>query len=220
MNIERLKFNISLLGDASVGKTCMVNSLKHIPFDENQIATIGVDEVIDEAKFDNTLYKFKIFDTAGQERYRSIVTNTLQISDGFFLVFSIANRTSFERISFWINTIKSKVNINQKVLILIGNKIDMENERQVSHEEASDFAKKYKMKYFETSAKNGFRIEEAFHNLYEDIYNLNKELENPEDNDDDNNDNVHKGSIQLQKEQHIESQNKTKKKRKCFKIFQ
>ena len=73
--IKRTKFNVSLLGDTAVGKTCLVNSLKGLGFDENQIATIGVDDVIDEAKFDKKMYKFKIFDTAGQERYTSISTN-------------------------------------------------------------------------------------------------------------------------------------------------
>ena len=99
--------------------------------------------------------------------------------------------------------------------MLIGNKIDMENERQVSHEEASNLAKIYKIKYFETSAKTGFRIDEAFHTLYEDIYNLNKRLENDDADEDKNKNkeynNDNKGNIELKKEEHIEN----KKKKKC-----
>ena len=114
----------------------MINRLKGIPFDDSHIATMGIDDVYDEAKFDNTLYKFKIFDTAGQERYRGITTSTVQISDGFMLVFSVIKKESFERITYWINTIKDKVNIREKVLYLIGNKIDMEEKREVSSEEA------------------------------------------------------------------------------------
>ena len=218
MDIKRIKFNISLLGDTTVGKTCMVCSLKDIQFDEAQLATIGVDEVYDEAKFDKKLYKFKIFDTAGQERYRSITTSTVQISDGFLLVFSIINRPSFERLSFWIDTLKNKVKISEKVLILVGNKIDLESERQVSHEEALHLAKRYKMQYFETSAKTGFRIKELFHKLYEDIYNLNKKFEkgdDSKDNNDDKNDNENKGTIELQKKAYIDNNNKSKKKKKC-----
>ena len=214
MSIERLKFNISMLGDSSVGKTCMINSLKDFPFDENEIATIGVDDVYDEAKFDNTLYKFKIFDTAGQERYRGITTNTLQISDGFMLVFSIINKESFDRIPNWIDTIKDKVNIEEKVLYLIGNKIDMKEERIVSSEEASNLAKMYNIQYFETSAKTGVNIKETFHKIYEDIYNLNKKLENQDENKDENY-NVHKDSIQLNRNEHVEHKNKDKKKKKC-----
>ena len=181
--IKRTKFNVSLLGDATVGKTCLVNSLKGLGFDENQIATIGVDDVIDEAKFDNKTYKFKIFDTAGQERYTSISTNTIQLADGFFLVFAVDNKNSFERITFWMQNIEEKVQINHKVIIIIGNKIDVQGDKRVvSNEEALQFAKKYKLKYLETSAKTGFRVKEAFKTLYEDIYELNKKL--------DNNDNI------------------------------
>ena len=177
--IKRTKFNISLLGDATVGKTCLVNSLKGLGFDENQIATIGVDDVIDEAKFDNKIYKFKIFDTAGQERYTSISTNTIQLADGFFLVFAVDNKNSFERITFWMQNIEEKVQINHKVIIIIGNKIDVQGDKRVvSNEEALQFAKKYKLKYLETSAKTGFRVKEAFKTLYEDIYELNKKLDN------------------------------------------
>jgi small GTP-binding protein len=177
--IKRTKFNVSLLGDATVGKTCLVNSLKGLGFDENQIATIGVDDVIDEAKFDNKIYKFKIFDTAGQERYTSISTNTIQLADGFFLVFAVDNKNSFERITFWMQNIEEKVQINHKVIIIIGNKIDVQGDKRVvSNEEALQFAKKYKLKYLETSAKTGFRVKEAFKTLYEDIYELNKKLDN------------------------------------------
>ena len=175
--IKRTKFNVSLLGDTTVGKTCLVNSLKGLDFDENQIATIGVDDVIDEAEFDNKIYKFKIFDTAGQERYKSISTKTIQLADGFFLVFAVDNKNSFERITFWLQKTEEKVQINQKVIIIIGNKIDVEgNKRVVSKEEAIQFAKKYKLKYLETSAKTGFRVKEAFKTLYQDIYELNKKL--------------------------------------------
>ena len=176
--IKRTKFNVSLLGDTSVGKTCLVNSLKGLGFDENQIATIGVDDVIDEAKFDNKMYKFKIFDTAGQERYTSISTNTIQLADGFFLVFAVDNKNSFDRITFWMQNIEEKVEINHKVIIIIGNKIDVQGDKRVvSNEEALQFAKKYKLKYLETSAKTGFRVKEAFKTLYEDIYELNKKLD-------------------------------------------
>ena len=176
--IKRTKFNVSLLGDTSVGKTCLVNSLKGLGFDENQIATIGVDDVIDEAKFDNKMYKFKIFDTAGQERYTSISTNTIQLADGFFLVFAVDNKNSFDRITFWMQNIEEKVEINHKVIIIIGNKIDVQGDKRVvSNEEALQFAKKYKLKYLETSAKTGFRVKEAFKTLYQDIYELNKKLD-------------------------------------------
>ena len=136
-----------------VGKTCIVKSLKGIPFDENQISTIGVDDILDEAKFDNKFYKFKIFDTAGQERYKSISTNTVQFSDGFLLVFSVCNKESFERINYWISTIEDKVNIKEEgnvlmnpyLFILITSRFHItKSEKNYHQENEKDCIKKYK----------------------------------------------------------------------------
>jgi small GTP-binding protein len=218
--IKRTKFNVSLLGEASVGKTCMINSLKGFPFDENQIATIGIDDVMDQAKFENNSYKFKIFDTAGQERYRSISTQTVQLADGFLIVFAVDSKQSFERVNYWIETIADKVSINQKALILVGNKCDVdENKRQVTKEAAEEFAASNKMKYFETSAKTGAKIKEVFKQLYKDIYILSKKLDKKEgDNfklDDDvveDNDNNEENKEQ-NKEQNNDKNNKDNKKK-------
>ena len=208
--IKRTKFNVSLLGDTSVGKTCMINSLKGFPFDANQIATIGIDDVMDEAKFENVSYKFKIFDTAGQERYNSISTQTVQLADGFLIVFAVDNPDSFDKISLWIETIEDKVNINQKAIILVGNKCDIKNEeRKIDKSKAEEFANSHKMKYYETSAKTGENIKIVFNQLYTDIYNLSKKLEKKEDNikltKKNNNDN----------DQENNGDGKTKKKRRC-----
>ena len=175
--INRTKFNISILGDFSVGKTCLVNALKGLEFNENQLSTIGIDDIIDEAMIENKKYIFKIFDTAGQEKYKTVSTKTVQIADGYFLVFSIVSRQSFDRINDWIKTIEERVNINEKALYLIGNKIDLDGEkRQISNEEAVNFSKLHNMKYFETSAKTGYNIKEAFQKIYLDIYNINKKI--------------------------------------------
>ena len=214
--IKRTKFNVSLLGEASVGKTCMINSLKGFPFDENQIATIGIDDVMDQAKLENNSYKFKIFDTAGQERYRSISTQTVQLADGFLIVFAVDNKQSFDRVSYWIETITDKVNINQKALILVGNKCDVEDDKkQVTRETAEELAKSYKMKYFETSAKTGSNIKEVFNQLYKDIYVLSKKLDKKEgdnfklDNVVEDNDNSEEN-----KEQNNDKNDKDNKKKK------
>jgi small GTP-binding protein len=197
--IKRTKFNVSILGESSVGKTSMINSLKGYEFDPNQIATIGVDDFIDEAKFENKEYKFKIFDTAGQERYKCISTNTIQIADGFLIVFSVTDRKSFELLDNWINNINESVDIKSKILILAGNKADIDDDkREVSREEAESYAKSNNLPYFETSAKSGLNIKEVFNKLYEDIFNLNKKI-------------IDKKNIELIKE----DKNKNRKKRKC-----
>jgi len=199
--IKRTKFNVSILGESSVGKTSMINSLKGFEFDPNQIATIGVDDFIDEAKFENKEYKFKIFDTAGQERYKCISTNTIQIADGFLLVFSVTDKKSFELLDHWIKNINDLVDIKSKILILAGNKADIDDdEREVSREEAENYANQNNILYFETSAKSGLNIKEVFNKLYEDIFNLNKKL-------------TDRKNIQLTKED--KNKNKNKKKKKC-----
>ena len=221
-NIKRKKFNVSLLGESEVGKTRISNNYLGKDLDEFTLSTIGIESYMDTAEFDGTEYKFKIYDTAGQERYRSISKSTIKITDGFLLVFSVNNRKSFELINYWYDSIKDVIDIKRKVIILIavpllleslyknimknirkskkekivssmmqitnilknfgidikrkviiliGNKIDLPN-REVTNAEAVSFAKSKNIKYFETSAKTGFGIKEAFRELYQDIYDL------------------------------------------------
>ncbi len=173
--IQRKKFNISLLGESQVGKTSIVKKLKNDDFSEEGLLTAGIDSYIDEAEFDGKNYKFKIFDTAGQERFKSISKTTIKFSEGFMIIFSVIDRNSFERVGEWINSIKDTVQIQSKSVYLIGNKIDATN-REVLNAEAVEYARMNNLKYFETSAKTGHGVKEVFQQLYQDIYNLQKEL--------------------------------------------
>ena len=176
--IKRLKFNVSILGETQVGKTNMVSVLTGQGFKSEILSTIGIDNFIDKAVFDNTEYTFKIFDTAGQERYQKVVSDsTIKIADGFLMVLSIDKAESLEKINYWLNFIDEHTNLKEKALILVGNKVDLPN-REVSNEQGSNFAKERNMKYFETSAKTGFGIREAFHQLYKDIYDLHVSKDN------------------------------------------
>ena len=193
-SIKRIKFNVSLLGETQVGKTSMITVKSGLQFNENQLATVGIDNFTDKAQFDNKEYKFKIFDTAGQERYNSISAQTIKVADGFILVFSVDDKTTLEKIRYWIKSIEDNVNIKEKSLILVGNKIDMK--RQITPDEGSNFAKEYNLKYFETSAKTGVGINECFNEIYKDIYDKNKKLEGGNPNDGENNE---KNNIKLEK---------------------
>ena len=176
--IKRKKFNVSILGETQVGKTNMVCVLKGQGFQPQILSTIGIDNFVDKAVFDNTEYTFKIFDTAGQERYQKVVADsTIKIADGFLMVFSVDRAETLQKINYWLNFIDQHTNLKEKVLLLVGNKIDLQN-REVSNEEGFNFAKERKMKYFETSAKTGFGIKEAFQQLYKDIYDLHLSLDN------------------------------------------
>ena len=189
--IKRKKFNVSILGETKVGKTNMVSVLKGQGFQSDILSTIGIDNFIDKAVFDNKEYTFKIFDTAGQERYQKVVADsTIKIADGFLMVFSVDKAETLEKINYWLNFIDEHTNLKEKALLLVGNKIDLPD-RKVSNEEGFNFAKERNMKYFETSAKTGFGIREAFHQLYKDIYDLNISLENKnKGNNNNQNDNI------------------------------
>jgi small GTP-binding protein len=171
--IARKKFNINFLGDTTVGKTSIIKRHINKTFDEGAIATIGIDNIKDEKEFDNKKYSFKIYDTAGQERYRSISLNYIKLGDGFLLVFSVDNRETFDKLDEWVQNIYDSVPVEEKVIFLVGNKIDSPN-RVVKKEEAEAYAQDKKFLYYETSAKTGEGIEQLFDELYNKIYNLNK----------------------------------------------
>ena len=92
---KRKKCNIGCFGESMAGKSCVIYYKKYNIFDSNGLATIGIESTIDEEIFDGELYKFKIYDTAGQERYRTIALSIVNILDGFLLFFSVTNKTSF-----------------------------------------------------------------------------------------------------------------------------
>ena len=203
---------MSLLGESEVGKTCMAAVLTGIGFNEKNLTTIGMDTFLDKAIIEGQEYKFKIFDTNGQERYNSITDTTIKLADGYLLVFSIDKRSSFEKVQHWIDVIENAVDMRTKAAILVGNKIDKEN-REVPKEEAMAFAKARKMDYLETSAKSGFQIKEAFNKIYEEIYRINIGNDNSvNDNEKDSNDNnkAHQGNIEIN-----EKDFKNKKDKKC-----
>ena len=152
--IARKKFNINFLGDTTVGKTSIIKRHVNKTFDENAIATIGIDNIKDEKEFDKKTYSFKIYDTAGQERYKSISINYIKLGDGFLLVFAVDKRETFEKLEEWVQNIYDSVPVEEKVIFLVGNKIDSPD-RVVTKEEAEAYAKKKNFTYYETSDKTG-----------------------------------------------------------------
>ena len=174
--IKRNKFNVSLLGESQVGKTGLSNYFFHKKFDSNYISTIGIDSNITTVIFDDEEYKFKIYDTAGQERYRSISKSTIKISNGFILVFSVVDKKSFQQIDYWLDSLKEEVDIHKKIIYLVGNKIDLDN-REISNEDGVNYSKLRNINYFETSAKTGFGVNQVFNKIFKDIYDLYKTKE-------------------------------------------
>ena len=201
-------FKISLLGEKDVGKTSMLATYMNKEFNLQSLSTIGIVENFIKKTFDKVEYKFKIFDTAGQERYNSIATSTIQIADGFFMVFAVNHKGSYEKIVTWINSIKEYVNLKEKVLFIIGNKCDVNSEeRVVGKDEAENFAKGYNAKYLETSAFTRKGIDDAFENMFKDVYEMYKKNKN---------DNNRNSNIVLDNNNAGNAKNKDPKKKKCF----
>ncbi len=149
---------ILTLGDSSVGKTSIILRFTKEKYNTNRLATIGVDFKSKIIQSENQRIKVLIWDTAGQERFKNIASQYYNGGDGAILTFDITNRKSFERIIYWLDELKQKKNIDDMGLVLVGNKSDLSDSREVSFEEAEKFAKGKNIKYFETSAEKNIGI--------------------------------------------------------------
>ena len=153
---------ICLLGQTNVGKTNLITRFTENKYSSYIPTTIAFDYKSKVISLNNPKKKVKlnIYDTAGQERFMSVCKSVYQRSDGIILVYDITRRESFEYIPKWIKQIKE---FNQDLpIILFGNKIDDEDNRIVSFEEGKKYAEDNNMDFFETSAKNGRYVNEAF----------------------------------------------------------
>ena len=150
---------ILTLGDTTVGKTSIVLQYTTQKYNTQILSTIGVDFKSKVINIDNNKVKMLIWDTAGEERFRNIASQYYNGADGALLIFDITKKSSFERIVYWINELSQKKNINELGLLLVGNKIDLEKERQVQKEEAERFAKENNLKYYEVSAAKNINID-------------------------------------------------------------
>ena len=157
-------FRICVIGDANVGKTSLLTRYCDNVFKENYNNTIGVDFRVVSLKYKDILAKVHIWDTAGQERFKSISMNYFRSSHGFIFIYDITNKNSFNNINKWIDLAVSNNRISV-VNFLVGNKNDMEENREVSVEEAKEFANLRRLFFLETSAKNNSNVEKAFEYL-------------------------------------------------------
>ena len=168
-----LTFKIVIIGNCSVGKTCITNRAIKAQFDDSYKSTIGLEYYTMFIKLNNKIIKLQIWDTCGQEVYRSLISNYYRNSSLAIIVYAINSRESFEDIDFWIKELKEMSSPDIK-LILLGNKSDLINERKVEYKEGDEISKNYGFDYFlETSAKTGENISNIFIKaarlLYEDF---------------------------------------------------
>uniref|UniRef100_V9KH02 Synaptic vesicle specific GTP-binding protein n=1 Tax=Callorhinchus milii TaxID=7868 RepID=V9KH02_CALMI len=161
-------FKIVLIGDAGVGKTCVVQRFKSGIFVERQGNTIGVDFTMRTLDIQGKRVKLQIWDTAGQERYRTITTAYYRGAMGFLLMYDITNQESFNAVQDWATQIKTYSWDNAQV-ILVGNKCDLEEDRVLPSEEGRRLADELGFEFFEASAKDNVNVKQVFERLVDII---------------------------------------------------
>ena len=157
-----LIFKVIILGDSGVGKSCLTLKATKDRFEPKYAPTIGFDFLTFGIKINNKNINLQIWDTCGQEVYRSLISSFYRNSSLAILVFSVDNENSFNDLENWLNEVKSQSNVDMNI-ILIGNKIDLEEQRKISTEKLKEFCEENSINiFFETSAKTGFNTQKVF----------------------------------------------------------
>jgi small GTP-binding protein len=159
-------FKIVLIGDSGVGKTNILSRYIKNDFNINTKSTVGVEFGSKNLVFENYRIKAQIWDTAGQERYKSITNAYYKGAKGAFIVFDLSKKETFQNCDKWLSELNANTDSDVTV-ILIGNKCDLEREREVSREEAEAKAGHYSIAYIETSALQALNIDKAFNTMIE-----------------------------------------------------
>jgi len=154
-------FKLVLIGDSGVGKSCLLLRFADDNFTDSYISTIGVDFRFRTVTIDKKTVKLQIWDTAGQERFRTITSAYYRGADGIIMVYDVTSQESFDHVEEWLSEVDRYANENTSKL-LIGNKADLIDEKQVQEEVAQRFADKLGIPFLETSAKAATNVEAAF----------------------------------------------------------
>ena len=159
-------FKVVLIGDMKVGKTNIVSRYIKNEFNKDSMSTIGVEFGSKELVIEGHNVKVQIWDTAGQEKYKSITK-----ADGIIIVYDITNKNSFDNADNWLNNLRASAD-KKCSIILIGNKSDLEDKREVSIEQGEEKAKNSEIAFMETSALSGDNIDKAFEMMINEAYKI------------------------------------------------
>ena len=165
-----LSFKIIVVGDSGVGKSCLTMKGTKNHFEEYYSPTVGFEFFTFNIRIKDKNIKLQIWDTCGQEAYRSLITSFYRNSSLAIIAYAIDNINSFNNIEAWLNEIKAQANPETKIF-LIGTKADLADDRKVTVEEAEKFQKDHAFHYFiETSAKTGFNAQNVFIQAAKELY--------------------------------------------------
>lgn len=168
--MPRSKYKLVFVGDSSVGKTSIISRFMYDHFDTNYDATIGIDFLAKTHTVGDKTVRLQLWDTAGQERFRSLIPSYIRDSSVAVVVFAIDNRDSFDAVNKWIDEVR-KERDNEVMIVLVGNKCDLDCNRAVSKSEGQQKASHLGALFIETSAKNGTNVPELFDMIAQQLPN-------------------------------------------------
>uniref|UniRef100_A0A8C6KKU8 RAB41, member RAS oncogene family n=1 Tax=Nothobranchius furzeri TaxID=105023 RepID=A0A8C6KKU8_NOTFU len=154
------KFKLVFLGEQSVGKTSLITRFMYDSFDNTYQATIGIDFLSKTMYLEDRTVRLQLWDTAGQERFRSLIPSYIRDSTIAVVVYDITNLNSFQQTSKWIDDVRTERG-SDVIIMLVGNKTDLADKRQVSVETAERKARELNVMYIETSAKAGYNVKQV-----------------------------------------------------------
>lgn len=206
-------FKFIIIGDAAVGKSNLLLRYTQGQFQSEYQLTIGVEFGLKSLEIKKKIYRIQIWDTAGQENFRSITRAYFKNSICAIVVYDISSRDTFNNASTWIDDCRNQCS-KSTFMVLVGNKLDLAEKRQVSIEEGEQLAEKYGMLFFETSAKDGTNVEKIF---FEAVDSIAKNIDKNYYDLEDETCGIKQGNIKLRKNTQIsyESNIDNKKKKKC-----
>ena len=164
-----MMFKVVLVGDSFVGKTNIMSKYLKNEFHEDSKATVGVEFGSKQFNVEGHAIKAQIWDTAGQERYKAITSAYYKGAKGAFVVYDITRKGSFDSIDKWVNDLTSTAD-KKLTIVIIGNKSDLEDQRQITKEQGQEKASKLEAAFLETSAFSGENLDKAFEMMITQVY--------------------------------------------------
>ncbi|KAM7374153.1 hypothetical protein PAMP_006827 [Pampus punctatissimus] len=155
------KFKLVFLGEQSVGKTSLITRFMYDSFDNTYQATIGIDFLSKTMYLEDRTIRLQLWDTAGQERFRSLIPSYIRDSAAAVVVYDITNVNSFQQTTKWIDDVRTERG-SDVIIMLVGNKTDLADKRQITTEEGEQKAKEMNVLFIETSAKTGYNVKQLF----------------------------------------------------------
>ena len=173
------KFKLVFLGGQCVGKTSLITRFMYDSFDTNYQATIGIDFLSKTMYLEDRTVRLQLWDTAGQERFRSLIPSYIRDSSVAVVVYDTTDVKSFYEINKWIDDVRSQRG-NDAIIVLVGNKTDLADRRQVTLEEGQKKARELDIKFVETSAKSGYNVKNLFRTVAQSLSIMDNNLHQAE----------------------------------------